>query len=726
MVKPKSKRPEILAPAGDISCALAAFAAGADGVYLGLKDFSARKSASNFSLETLRRLKGVAGVQGRKIYVAINTVVLETEMEALFDLLVRLEWLGVDGIIIQDLGVLKILKEYFPGLAIHASTQMAAGSHGALSLLEREGVRRVILPRETPLEMIREFKKAHSGLELEVFIHGALCYSWSGLCLASGLLLNRSGNRGECAQLCRNYYSVDGENRYPFSCNDLFLGEDILKLADAGVSSLKIEGRMKGAAYVSRVVALYRAILERAPDVKKLADAASLTFARKSTKGYFANSKGENLVDEIYPGHRGLSLGKVLATKGEWIELSPAHDLHMHDSLLYFHPTKTDQVVRFTIFGLKTAQGIRPPLIRAGTKAWVKTDKTIPPVGQEIFLISTKNISLAKGTDEKELPLRMPIIPLTIECRRTGMVFRIMLDEKDETFEVETPPLEGQGPGFEQTAQNLWLQAGKSFFVASPVSVKNETGFTNLFVPPSVFKKIKNDFYFWLDGVVEERIKQKVGLFNKREIATSTNWSGGNKLKRKELNPLSDPGMPFASLVDLDSPANFVDFHGFKFVPLPPVLVDENLWGERLHALVQGYPEIKFAIGINNIGQVPLVEKLEKYSNVFSFLDFYTYLANTWAAEFYAWRLNKILFGFFWVEGNDEEFSKMAATAVPLVVIEDTLSLPLFYSRSCSQREKNSGRCLKDCPKRFSWTVKNVHQRFRVEVKDCVTFLFRE
>ena len=205
------KKPELLAPAGSFMAAFHAFEAGADAVYLGMREFSARASAQNFSFAQLRRVRQLAADRGRRMYVAINTVVREDEMPRLREALAWLEAMHVDGVILQDLGVADLVLKDYPGLTVHASTQMCVHNDSGLAIAAGLGIRRAILSRELPFERIRNLRTRHPGIELEVFVHGALCYSFSGLCLASWAVTGRSGNRGECAQVCRSRFSADDE-----------------------------------------------------------------------------------------------------------------------------------------------------------------------------------------------------------------------------------------------------------------------------------------------------------------------------------------------------------------------------------------------------------------------------------------------------------------------------------------------------------------------------------
>ena len=257
-----NQKVELLAPAGNFTTALYAFKAGADAVYLGLKNFSARQSAQNFSYEELSKLKKISISEKKKIYVAINTVIENSDMKELVSGLQFLQKLKVDALIVQDTGVIELVNKFFPTLTLHASTQMAL--HNSLGVLKAKemGIKRIVLPREMTLKQIRELADSHKDMEFEVFIHGALCYSYSGLCLASGLRLERSGNKGQCAQLCRNDYVLNTEKRYFLSCKDLAVDKRVLDLVSTGITSLKIEGRLKTPEYVYNITKLYRSIID--------------------------------------------------------------------------------------------------------------------------------------------------------------------------------------------------------------------------------------------------------------------------------------------------------------------------------------------------------------------------------------------------------------------------------------------------------------------------------
>ncbi len=241
----QSRKPELLSPAGNMESFFAAVENGADAVYFGLKDFSARASAQNFSLDDASKAIAYAHSKSIKVYIALNTLVKTLELERAVDLLIALEEIQPDSLIIQDLGLLYLIQSKFIGFNIHASTQMAIHNLVGVKQLEQLGFKRVILARELSIAEINNIVE-NSSIEIETFIHGALCYSYSGLCFFSSMIGGRSGNRGKCAQPCRKpYHSQSSGGGYLFSMKDLVTLSGISDLVDAGVGSLKIEGRMK-------------------------------------------------------------------------------------------------------------------------------------------------------------------------------------------------------------------------------------------------------------------------------------------------------------------------------------------------------------------------------------------------------------------------------------------------------------------------------------------------
>ena len=266
----KMKKIELLAPAGSFDVMKACYSAGADAVYMGLNRFSARAYAENATSDNYIEAIRYAHRRGKKLYLTVNTLFKENEIEELYGLLAPLYTTGLDAVIVQDLGVISRIRELFPELPVHASTQTTVTGPGAVRILQKMGVRRVIPARELSLQELRRIKD-ETGVELECFIHGALCYSYSGQCLFSSMAGGRSGNRGRCAQPCRMSYTVYDENGkeaqnlcdgYVLSLKDLNTLDLLPEILDAGIDSLKIEGRLKKAEYAAGVTSVYRKYLD--------------------------------------------------------------------------------------------------------------------------------------------------------------------------------------------------------------------------------------------------------------------------------------------------------------------------------------------------------------------------------------------------------------------------------------------------------------------------------
>ena len=302
---------EILAPAGDAAAFEAALGAGADAIYLGLQDFSARKAAANFTLENLADYTARAHVLGAKVYVALNTLVKDGELEAFFSCALRAWNAGADALILQDVFLGKLLKQAYPSMELHLSTQAGVCNVYGARLAKRCGFSRVILAREATLA---DIAAVAAEMEAECFVQGALCTCFSGQCYFSSVIGGNSGNRGLCKQPCRKRYSIDRSGfdspAYRLSLSDLCMGEDALRLLGAGVYSLKIEGRMRSAAYVGAAVRYYRGILDGNADGRSLSDLRRAYNRGNYTRGY-AFGQDKNLISAAVQGHMGEKVGVI-------------------------------------------------------------------------------------------------------------------------------------------------------------------------------------------------------------------------------------------------------------------------------------------------------------------------------------------------------------------------------------------------------------------------------
>jgi len=338
------KKPELLAPVGNIECLHAAVNAGCDAVYLSGKLYGARSYAGNFDNEELVSAIKYCHLYGVKVYVTINTLIYDAEVDGFIKYVDFLHKNGVDAVIIQDIGMFDLLHKLYPNLELHASTQMHIHNLEGTSFMEELGASRVVLARETPIELIKEIKEK-TNIELEIFVHGALCISYSGQCLMSSLIGGRSGNRGTCAQCCRQSYSLEEDNRkiynnkYLLSTRDLNSLDNIGKLIDIGVDSLKIEGRMKRPEYVFYVISLYRKAIDSYIKYNKvnITDKEIINlkkiFNREFTKGFLFNDLNKNIVNSFRPNHLGVEIGKVIESNKGYIKVKLNDNLNVQDGI---------------------------------------------------------------------------------------------------------------------------------------------------------------------------------------------------------------------------------------------------------------------------------------------------------------------------------------------------------------------------------------------------------
>ncbi len=331
---------ELLAPAGSMEALKAAISNGCDAIYLGMQKFGARAYSSNFDLETLREAVAFAHLRQVKIYVTMNTIVFENEITEMKEQMHALNEIGVDGIIVQDLAALDYIVKNFLDMEAHCSTQMGIDDLDGTLLFKELGAKRVVLSREVEIEKVKEIRRL-SKMPIEIFVHGALCVSYSGNCLMSGLIGYRSGNRGRCVGSCRKAYElIDqatglslGEN-YILSTKDLNTIDYIEDLKD--IDSLKIEGRMKEPAYVANVVSKYRkAIDHKITEADK--EDLSKTFNRTFTKGYLFHEDPKDITNVLRPNNFGFEIGRISKIIKDTYEITLSRPLNQNDIIRISH-----------------------------------------------------------------------------------------------------------------------------------------------------------------------------------------------------------------------------------------------------------------------------------------------------------------------------------------------------------------------------------------------------
>jgi putative protease len=542
-----NRRPvELLAPAGGPDAALAAFHFGADAIYLGLKKFSARAEAENFTIEEVDEITAYAHslTPRRRVFVTINTLVRQDEMPELIEDVAALDAIGVDALIIQDLGVYRIARKHFPNLELHASTQLSVHNRAGAEALHQLGFARVVLARELTFEEVSDITAA-SGIETEVFIHGALCYSYSGLCLFSSQTLGRSGNRGKCAYSCRDSYEVSGapltlrdgqavkrdpRNGFPFSMKDLALPDHIPALRASGVSCFKIEGRKKSPLYVATTTDYYRRIIdgrlseEERPDIE--ADLQTV-FSRPWTRLFLQSHKDKEVADRDTVGHRGTLIGRVEKVLHEEREprlrFRTRRALEKHDGLQIDLPV-LGKPFGFAVERLWVVRGTSPERQRrvqdvfeapAGSLVEVSLPREHPelPIGSPVYCSSSQAV---KNRYKYEHPKpgafhgrRGIEVELSLSADRLAATGRILPDRTIEvTRAVAGPfaPARDAGAMIE-AARSAFEKLGQTRLQLERFTLHNPE---DRFVPVSALNQLRRELTAALEDALSRRHAENV------------------------------------------------------------------------------------------------------------------------------------------------------------------------------------------------------------------------
>lgn len=486
------KLPELLSPAGNADCALAAFDAGADAVYAGLSKFNARERGDNFSAERLCAVVDYAHKNGKKVYLTLNTLIKECELSELLEMLAAVNDIAPDGVLVQDLGVLRIAREYFPELELHGSTQMGIHNSAGMRVAEKLGLSRVVLERQLTLEELSAIRK-RTKLELEVFIHGALCCSLSGSCLFSSYLGGWSGNRGKCKQPCRRrYYSKNG-NGFFFSPQDLCGAELIPQLRKIGVDSLKIEGRLRQPDYVTNTVKAYRMLLDT-PDAdfaSALPEARNLlsrTCGRRWSTGFYQDSSAKELIKPDSLGAAGMRVGNVEAQDERGFVFTTGKRLFLGDRLR-IQPHSGDDGTAVTMTRIYVNdQSVRRAM--PGDRVFVCCDKAVPHDGivfkiGESFTDYTKRIAA--------LPERRKEVELNIAITRNEMKIHVAnAANADMCFPLELADA-ARHPLNEETVKTTFAESNSGTFMLSRNTTVQIDG--EYFFPGSLLKQLRREFW---------------------------------------------------------------------------------------------------------------------------------------------------------------------------------------------------------------------------------------
>ncbi len=535
-----NQKPELLAPAGNLECAIAALQSGADAVYAGISRFNAREMGENFTFDDMSRLSAHAKKLGRKLYLTLNTLIKENELEDFGRSVEKIAGLEPDAVIIQDIGAALFLKKYFPQLTLHGSTQMGIHNSAGVKTAQSFGIERVILERQITMTELSSIVDA-SPLEIEVFVHGALCCSVSGHCLFSSWMGGWSGNRGRCKQPCRRRFHSDEngtkKSGFFFSTQDYYSLDMLDELTEAGVSSLKIEGRLKKADYVKNVVTAYRMMLDcdRSQRSRTLGEARNIlsnSYGRKWSHGFMSEDDMAGLIHYESPGVSGMLAGEVVKTANGGFTASVSRRLHIGDRIRI--QTKTgDEGPAFTITKMNRN---RQPVNLAvkGDKVFINCDKEIAQSGR-IYKIGDTSKEAVKVPKDLPLYSRPAEIDISIKVNTSGMQISISGVNGaapgtalvwEDLSEIDTAE---QHPLSEENLQEAFTATREAGIRLGNLNAEI-TG--ELFLPAGRLKKLRRGFWEWA-------VEQMAPLLDSKKVSSWLEQFNHDQSKKEELRRIS-------------------------------------------------------------------------------------------------------------------------------------------------------------------------------------------
>lgn len=692
---------ELLAPAGDLEAGYAAIFYGADAVYLGLKHFSARATATNFDENELNEFVGFAHSKGKKIYAAINTLVEENELSELISSLDICSRCHVDAVILQDMGVARIIKQKYPELELHASTQMAVHNKQGALALQKLGFSRVVLARELSLAEIKDIASI-PGLETEAFIHGALCYSYSGLCLFSSLECGRSANRGKCLYPCRSEFEGESGKKHYFSMKDMALKEDILKMP---VTSLKIEGRKKNALYVAAVTDYYRRILDgkgadsiREENIKQI-------FSRPWSE-FHLHGKDKSVVDRDFVGHRGLPIGKIEQVFTGKITLHLKHDIARHDGI-QIDVAGDEKPFGFSLQGM-TVKKKNVFEAKAGEEVVIMLPPKAPRLekGMTVYLASSSKV---KGSYDYQRPKqgefyqRLPLkVKVTVEENKisaeAGGVLVTVAGEFSKANDIAK---------INEAIKTAFAKTGDTVFELTDIKIENKQG---LFVPMSVLNGLRRDLYSQIKPVHNVGELPQTGepyvVKNQIWAIKTDDLTCLQNINLEEVDEIVYLLSPEADLEKLrDYPKNKIR------LALPALERAPLKYAELVRKLLSGGYK-KWEIG-NWWG----LEMLPEHGLDLSF-DGSIYMLNTQAIQAAKeMGANRVTLSVEDCLTNMQTLAEVSPLPLCLPVYQDT---PLFTSAVCIR-----ANACKDCPKGEKWLkLRHEGKEYLALSKNCQTMLF--
>jgi len=679
---------ELLAPAGNIEAGYAALYYGADAVYLGLTKFSARAGAENFTAEELDEFTAYAHSLKKKVCVALNTILTEEETKELPETFAVLKKAKVDALIIQDLGVYYLAKKFAPEIELHASTQMAVHNAEGAKFLHSLDFKRVVLARELTLSEIKAIAKAVPEVELEVFIHGALCYSYSGQCLFSALEYGKSANRGRCIYPCRaEYGKQDRLKAHYFSMKDLALEEQVL---DIPAYSLKIEGRKKSPLYVAAVTNYYRHILDgKKKDLNEAEDIKQI-FSRPWCRFHF-NGKDKNITDEEFVGHRGLLIGQVEKINKNRLGFKSSKPLGRYDGL-QIDVSGSEKPFGF---GIKALYVNNKSVFEAPKNQYVEVE--LPPehphltIGEPIYLASS---SAVKGRYGYQKPKPKEYKNTTAHTVRIEITADKIwaLSGAEAVDRAGTFAIAKDSDKTTQAINTAFAKTGGTGIIFDEVEIINPE---NRFVPVSMLNDLR---------------RQLVEILSNNKKSETLILPPIKSLPQSDLAPINIKLCPISihSKPDDFTPKQITD----GWFVLPQICRNTKALKDTIDELYhqgarQFVAENYYAFAF-----------LKHYKDIKVAAGHFLYVMNSYAAA--ALKEQGVAWATLALESSSDNMRQVINhTPLPLVQITKCYP-PLFTSAVCLRKN-----ACQDCPRgEKTWTLKKDSKEYTVVSKDCMIQLF--
>ena len=607
------KKVELLSPAGNKEMLKSAIHNGADAVYLSGIKFGARKFADNFTNEELVNAIKYAHLYGVKVYVTINTLIKDNEVKEFIEYVEFLHKNNVDAVLMQDIGMIYLVRKTFPNLEIHASTQFHNHNIEDLKFLKSIGIKRVVLARELS---INDIKNLDVDIEKEVFVHGALCISYSGECLMSSIIMNRSGNRGCCAGMCRlpyrlyeNQKRLITEGDYLLSTKELCTLENLKDILDANIDSIKIEGRMKSPEYVGYVTKLYRKALNQYYENKQIKfteeeiNNLKVLYNREFTKGYILNDN-ENIINQISPNHKGIKIGKVIKITDKYIKIKLEKELNQEDAIR-FNNSNLGMYANFIYDENKRLinKGKLNQIILIDNKVDLKE------LDDVYKTIDIKLINEIKNYEEKKIPIEIEAI---IKKDRP-----IEIKFKDENNIVETkgpkPEIALSNPITKEIVEEKLTKLGNSIYMCKNFRINLDE---NMFIPIKELNVIRRTL---IEKLNNKRLENKT-KFKKVDC----NYKKSNITETNSISILIDTEQDYLDLNKIN-----LNFYTENKVLYEKYKNNKNIYF-RLKRVINNFEEYKNEkLLINDIGAI---NKYKDNNEINA--DIYSNVTNCYSAKF--------------------------------------------------------------------------------------------